>query len=143
MPARRPLPSTLLCNQGRDGSPVAWGRAHLCHSEFCNLGQLLSLSKPPSSHLQNGHSSHFPKFSRGFINIRHISRPAPCWRPDVVTARQLLLKRSVVSNSLQPHGLYPARLLCPCNSPGQNTGVGCYFLLQGIFLIQGSREDPH
>ena len=32
----------------------------------------------------------------------------------------------------------PARLLCPWNSPGKNTGVGCHFLLQGIFLTQGS-----
>jgi len=31
----------------------------------------------------------------------------------------------------------PTRLLCPWNSPGKNTGVGCYFLLQGIFLTQG------
>ena len=45
---------------------------------------------------------------------------------------------SVVSNSLQPHGLLPARLLCPWNFPGENTGVGCHFLLQGIFLTQGS-----
>ena len=44
---------------------------------------------------------------------------------------------SVVSNSLQPHGLQPARLLCPWNSPGKNTGVGCQSLLQGIFLTQG------
>ena len=29
--------------------------------------------------------------------------------------------------------------LCPWNSPGKNTGVGCHFLLQGIFLTQGSR----
>ena len=27
--------------------------------------------------------------------------------------------------------------LCPRNSPGKNTGVGCHFLLQGIFLTQG------
>ena len=27
---------------------------------------------------------------------------------------------------------------CPWNSPGQNTGVGSHFLLQGIFLTQGS-----
>ena len=33
----------------------------------------------------------------------------------------------------QPHGLSPARLLCPWNFPGKNTGVGCHFLLQGIF----------
>ena len=32
----------------------------------------------------------------------------------------------------------PARLLCPWDSPGQNTGVGCHALLQGIFPTQGS-----
>ena len=41
--------------------------------------------------------------------------------------------RSVVSDSLRPHGLYS-----PWKSPGQNTGVGSLSLLQGIFLIQGS-----
>ena len=47
------------------------------------------------------------------------------------------IRWSVVSNSLQPHGLWPARLLCPWNSPGKNTRVGWHFLLQGIFLTQG------
>ena len=28
----------------------------------------------------------------------------------------------------------------PWNSPGKNTGVGCHFLLQGIFLTQGSNS---
>ena len=28
-------------------------------------------------------------------------------------------------------------LLCPWNSPGENTGLGCHALVQGIFLIQG------
>ena len=37
---------------------------------------------------------------------------------------------SVVSYSLRPHRLQPARLLCPWDSPGNNTGVDCYFLLQ-------------
>ena len=32
----------------------------------------------------------------------------------------------------------PARLLCPWNFPGKNTGVGCHFLLQRIFPAQGS-----
>ena len=31
----------------------------------------------------------------------------------------------------------PVRFLCPWNSPGKNTGVGCHALLQGIFLVQG------
>ena len=44
---------------------------------------------------------------------------------------------SVLSDSLQPHGLQPARLLCPWDSPGKNTGVGCHALLQGIFPTQG------
>ena len=35
-----------------------------------------------------------------------------------------------------PHG--PTRLLCPRDFPGKKAGVGCHFLLQGIFLTQGS-----
>ena len=41
--------------------------------------------------------------------------------------------RSVVSDSLQPHGLFS-----PWNSLGQNTGEGSLSLLQGIFPTQGS-----
>ena len=47
---------------------------------------------------------------------------------------------SVMSDSVWPHGLRPARLLCPWGFPGKNTGVGCHFLLQGIFLTQGSNS---
>ena len=45
---------------------------------------------------------------------------------------------SVVSDSLRPHGLWPMRFPHPWSFPGKNTGVGCHFLLQGIFPIQGS-----
>ena len=37
---------------------------------------------------------------------------------------------SVVSDSVRPHRRQPTRLCCPWDSPGQNTGVGCHFLLQ-------------
>ena len=37
--------------------------------------------------------------------------------------------------------MWPARLLCPWNSPGKNTGVDHHSLLQGIFLTQGSNPD--
>ena len=47
-----------------------------------------------------------------------------------------MLSRSVLSDSLHPHGLQLARLLCPWNSPGKNPGVGCHALLQGIFPTQ-------
>ena len=59
---------------------------------------------------------------------------------------------SVVSNTCDPvdcsswsssvHGILQARtlewVLCPWDPPGKNTGVGCHFLLQGIFPIQES-----
>ena len=35
---------------------------------------------------------------------------------------------------LRLHGFQPARLLCPWDFPGKNSGVGCHFLLQGISL---------
>ena len=38
---------------------------------------------------------------------------------------------------LWPHGLEPARLLCPWDSTDENTWVCCQSLLQGIFLTQG------
>ena len=33
------------------------------------------------------------------------------------------------------------RVFCPCDSPGKNTRMGCYDLLQRIFLTQGL--NPH
>ena len=48
---------------------------------------------------------------------------------------------SVVSNSLRHHVLQPARLLCPWDSPGKNTGVAFHALLQWIFLTQGSNPS--
>ena len=48
---------------------------------------------------------------------------------------------SILSNSLQPCGLHPARLLCPWDSPGNNTAVGCRFLL-GLTLVSGISALP-
>ena len=52
-----------------------------------------------------------------------------------------MLHCSVMSESVWPFGLQPARLLCPWDSPGENTGVGCRFLLKGIFLTRGSNRS--
>ena len=58
--------------------------------------------------------------------------------PKTVRAKNRLLcyVASVMSDSLWPRGLQPARLLCPWDSPGKKTGVNCHDLLQGIFLAQ-------
>ena len=47
---------------------------------------------------------------------------------------------SVMSNFLQPYGSQSPSLLCPWDSPGKNTGVGCHALLHGIFPTQGLNQ---
>ena len=42
-----------------------------------------------------------------------------------------------MSDSLCSQGSYPTRLLCPWDFPGENTGVGCYIILQRIFPTLG------
>ena len=65
-----------------------------------------------------------------FIAFRLIDFPCAC----KVT--------SITSDSSWPYGPWPARLLLPWDSPGKNTGVGCHFLLQGIFPTQGFFPEP-
>ena len=51
------------------------------------------------------------------------------------------VKALVVSDSLPPHRLEPARLLCLWDSPGKNIRVGSHSLFQGIFQSQKSKAD--
>ena len=44
---------------------------------------------------------------------------------------------SVASDSLRSYRPYPASLICPWDSPGKNTRMGCHALLQGIFPDPG------
>ena len=44
---------------------------------------------------------------------------------------------------LWPHELQPTRFFCPWDFPGKNTGVGCHFLLQGIFLPRDRTRQPY
>ena len=72
----------------------------------------------------------FKKLSRGGQKKKTLSNDCQYLR---------VLSRSVVSNSLRLHRLQPVRLLCPWDSPGKNTRVGCQALLQGIFPTQAAR----
>ena len=69
--------------------------------------------------------------------LRLIIEPRNIMKPLLRGHTKWRVSRSVVSDSLWPHGLQPSRLLSPWNSPGKNTGVGCHSLLQGIFPTQG------
>ena len=63
-------------------------------------------------------------------HLNHQGRPTLLYQSE---------SHSVMSDYLQPHGLYK-----PWNSLGQNTGVGRLSLLQGIFSTQGSNSGlPH
>ena len=53
---------------------------------------------------------------------------------------EYVLSCSTMSDCLRLHGRKLTRLLCPWDSPGKNTGLGCYFLLYGIFLVQESNK---
>ena len=49
---------------------------------------------------------------------------------------------SVVSDSLQPHGLWPFRLLCLWNSPGKNNGIGNSIKKESRLVVtRGSGEE--
>ena len=64
----------------------------------------------------------------------HLS-PQLCLHDSTLSSLSSLQSLSHV-RLLRPHRLQPARLLCPQNSPGKITGLGCHFLLQGIFPTQ-------
>ena len=73
-------------------------------------------------------AAHQAPLSLGFSRQEHWSGlpfPSPMHESE-----KWKWSRSVVSNSSQPHGLQPTRLLHPGDSPGKSTGVGCHCLLQ-------------
>ena len=57
---------------------------------------------------------------------------------DGIVSVCLCVSSSVMSNSLQPHGLWLTSLFCAWNSPGKNTTVRFHSLLQEIFPTQES-----
>ena len=73
-----------------------------------------------------------PTISSSLISFSSCTQYFPAWG-------SFQMSHSVMSNSLQHHGLYS-----PWNSPGQNTRVGSHFLLQGIFQTQRLNQGfPH
>ena len=113
--------ASVLPKNIQDWSPLEWtGWISLQSKELSRVFSNTTVQKHQffGAQLSSQSNSH--------IHTRPLEKPEP-W-----------LDGSVVSNSLRPHELYPARLLCPWESPGKNIGVDCNTLLQGIFLTQGS-----
>ena len=72
--------------------------------------------------------------------LQHVSELPPFARLNSIPLYILPMCSDAKSRPTlcNPIRLKPARLLCPWDSPGKNTGVGCHFFLQGIFPTQGS-----
>ena len=89
------------------------------------------------------HWSGLPLLSPGHLSDPEIESGSPAVQADSLPSEppgkvfKESVSCSVMSDSVQSQGLYFARLLCPWDFPGKNTGVGCHFLLQGIFPTQG------
>ena len=82
-------------------------------------------------------------FSAGICSPRREKRGGQFRIPSQnIEPQAVCVSCSVVSDSLWPHGLQPSKLFCPWDFPGKNTGVGCHFLLQGIFPTHGSNLGP-
>ena len=64
-------------------------------------------------------------------NIVYLGECSTCIEKNVFCCYWVcaVLHHSVMSYSSWPYGLQPAKLLCPWNSPGKNTGMGCHALL--------------
>ena len=104
----------LVLRQTWDGSgskAVPAGKPPVGHGDAGGRAEHASLSSPPL-------------FSRSHHSVHLLS-----------------FSRSVMSNTLWPHGTVARQPPLSMDFPGENTGVGCYFLLQGILLIQGL--NPH
>ena len=60
----------------------------------------------------------------------------------VCACAQLCLTLYDPMDGAPPPAASLARLICPWDFPSKNTGVGCHFILQGIFPTQGSNLHP-
>ena len=77
----------------------------------------------------------FPPPHISTSSLHHIDKALNCRILDPEVLLLLFIHQSCLTL------LQPARLLCPWDFPGKNTGVGCHFLLQEVFPTQGSNPS--
>ena len=99
------------------------------------------------------------KSAVGLVKSHHFLK---VWQRNILYSKNTLSKRyvlfcivhtslpmlwlfscSVVSDSMIPWTVPNQAPLCPWDFPGKNTGMGCHFLLQGIFPTEGSNWVSH
>ena len=97
-----------------------------------------SLSTWCMSYNKSKNHLHLAYFGLGITHLvflyilSHLIIMTVLWGMNVLTLQRgklkllLLLSCSVVSDSVRPHRRQPTRLLCPWDSPGKSTGMGCH-----------------
>ena len=126
-----------------------WGRKESDMTEWLNnkevIDSLLSTKMKIFWRIDFCSDKSYPLFLRPDSNRLYLWFDKACYYLLIASLTTCLyanfnisVSRSVVSDSLWPHGLQPTGVLCPWNFPGKDTGVGCHFLLQEIFPTQGS-----
>ena len=98
-----------------------------------------------------------PKFYKVRVSVKTQSKwemPRTISKPESRTLRVNWLEKasswmwtvwrseshSVLSHFFTTPWTVVPRLLCPWDSPGKDTGVGCHALIQGVFLTQESNR---
>ena len=110
---------------------------------FWGTGRSQAVTSAPDSPVRAGERNPGDGLEDGCIWICLSWLLAFCLRTEHPGEPAFSFNRSVISDSLWPPvDCSLCRLLCPWDSPGKNTGVCCPFLLQGIFLTQGSSPWP-
>ena len=115
-----------------------WGIVALqCSIGFCCRRKWISCMY---THLPLEYPSHTPPLSHPSWSSQS-TKLSSCAKQQLPTSYvfthacvQVCVSVSVTQSCpvlCSPMGYSPARLLCPCNSPGKNTGVGSHSLLQG------------
>ena len=99
---------------------------------MANLEPLLLVSANISSQ-----SQWVLKRFRNFVYFKHKTNASLFPEPSQQEA--CMLSHFSCVQLCATSGLQPVMLLCPQDSPGKNTGMGCHALLQGIFPTQGSK----
>ena len=97
--------------------------------------RLLAVISCPGCELSSSDVAVFLKDSQPSRTIPHVDFSVLRFRESVALTYCLVAKSH--TTHLEPTDDSSSRLLCPWDFPGENTWVGCHFLLQRIFLTQG------
>ena len=131
------------------GSARRWGNPLLCFTLLTKCGQIFALLVGSAFLTSESAFSLALQPPSWFVRPQSIHRTYDVAPPVSSTLSQGFVKfwmmvvvvvfnHSAISDSFASP--WTARLLCLREFPGKNTGMGCHFLLQGIFPTQGLKQ---